>query len=984
MDASRHLLSFHELMQNRVQRILMVSSLYDSFIMSEEGHLHESLLSQFIDLNVTNIPDLVRVPSGGEALKLLAKSNDFDLIIASLHTVDGNAAQLTRELREAGHDTPVIAMAYTNRELSDFLDQEDASVLERTFLWQGDIRVLLAVVKYFEDRINIDNDTGIYGVPAIVVVEDNARYYSSFLPAIYSELFGHTHRLLSEDLNLSQKMMRMRARPKVILCETYEEAWTYLEKYSDNILGVISDVEFPREGQLDKHAGIMLCTRARDLQPSIRLVIQSSVPANEELADQIGASFLLKGSALLLSQLQSILINRFGFGDFVFRLEDRTAVDSAHDLKEFSEKLISVPAESIGYHAARNHFSNWMKARTEFALAARLLPCKVSEFDSLELLREHLLEKVIEYRRERQRTIISDFDRDHFEPSSTITRIGSGSLGGKARGVAFANRILHSSGVDAMFPTVDIHVPPSVVLSTEVFDKFMSYSDLREQTTRSYDDETIEEIVTSAPFPRKAVADLRSFVQQVHYPLSVRSSSLLEDSISQPFAGVYETYMLPNNDPDIDVRWRQLTDTVKRVYASTFLESAKSYLSMTSFRLEEEKMAVMVQQLVGNQHSDRFYPDFSGVARSFNFYPEPGHTADEGVVAVALGLGRTVVSGNSCLRFNPYYPQELVSFSTIKGALDTSQRNFYALNLDRATATSALAGTEKFPIDVAEEDGPLAWLGSTFLPGDNRIVDGISRPGIRLVSFAQILKHDAFPLAEILRQLLKYCAHATGGPVEIEFAGNFAKAGESAAQFAFLQLRPLAMSKEEEQVVIGAHQDEDLVCRTSQMLGNGTIENIHDIVVVDIDNFDRLRSAEIAVQVAHFDALLRNEKCPYMLVGVGRWGSADASLGIPVSWSQISGARVIVESGFKDMHVAPSQGTHFFQNLTSCNVGYLTVNPGDDRGFLDWSWLASLPAAEETEFVRRICLENPLTVKLDGRTGEAVVIKPKLKPEQSP
>ena len=976
LDTRRPLLSFHELIQNRVQRILLISSLYDSFIMSEEGHLHESLLSQFIDLNVTNIPDLIRVPSASEALELLDESDDFDLIISSLNTVDGNAAEVTRRLREKGCEIPVIAIAYTNRELADFLVREDKSVLERIFLWQGDIRILVAVVKYFEDRINIDNDTGLHGVPAILVVEDNTRYYSSFLPAIYSELFGHLQVLLSEDLNLSQKMMRTRARPKVILCDTYEEAWGYFEKYNENILGIISDVEYPRGGVLDKRAGINLCIAAREIQPSLRLVLQSSNPDNEELAKELGASFLLKGSAALLQQLQTLLVDRFGFGDFLFRLPEGSVIDSAHDLKALAQKLGTVPAESIAYHASRNHFSNWLKTRTEFALAARLRPCLVEEFDSPEDLRAHLLEMVVEYQQERSRTIISDFEREHFEPSATITRMGSGSLGGKARGVAFANRILHSSGTDAKFSKVDIYVPPSLVLSTEIFDQFMAYGDLRDFATMSNDDDAIEDYMANAPFPRKAVADLRSFVQQVPYPLSVRSSSLLEDSLSQPFAGVYETYMLPNNDPDLDVRWRQLTNTVKRVYASAFMQSAKRYLGMTSFRLEEEKMGVMIQELVGNPHGDRFYPDFSGVARSFNYYPEPGHSPDEGVVAVALGLGRTVVSGSPCLRFNPYYPQELVSFSTVQNALNSSQRDFYALNLGRETPTSALAGTERYSIDVAEEDGPLAWLGSTYIAEDDRIVDGISRPGARLVSFAQILKHQAFPLAAILRDLLKHCAEATGGPVEIEFAGNLSKAGQRKAQFAFLQLRPLAMSKEEGEVELGSFEQDQLVCHSKQMLGNGRIDDIADLIVVDINRFDRLRSQEIALQVAHYDAIQRNEGRPYVLVGVGRWGSADSSLGIPVVWSQISGARVIIEAGFKDIHVSPSQGTHFFQNLTSCNVGYLTVNPDENEGFLDWAWLDQQTALEETEFVRRIRLDSPLCVKLDGRAGEAVVLKP--------
>jgi len=975
MKRTARLRSFHELMQQRVQRILLVSSAYDSFIMSEEGHLHETLLSHFIDLNLGQTPDLVQVTRASEAHELLAADDRFDLVVSSLHAGDSNAAEMADRMRAAGIEVPVMALAYTGRELHEFVEANDTSNLERIFLWQGDVRIFLAMVMYLEDRLNVENDTGERGVPAIIVVEDNPRYYSAFLPAIYTELFRHTHRLLSEDLNISQKMMRMRARPKILLTTTFEEAWETFERYPDQTLGVISDVEYPRAGVSDPRAGIELCSRAAAARPDIRLVLQSSDPDNRALADEIGASFLLKGSPLLLHQLREILVDRFGFGDFVFRMLDRSIVDRASGLRSLFEKLATVPEESIAYHAQRNHFSNWLKARTEFALAERLKPRTLEEFGSVQGLRDNLLKQVQEHRTERNRTLIVDFDSNRFDPEISFTRIGEGSLGGKARGVAFANRVLSATRLQAEFPDVEIHTPPSVVLATEVFEQFLEYEGLRDYTQAERSDDEILSRCLEAPFPRKAARGLRAFLQRVRYPLAIRSSSLLEDSLSQPFAGVYRTTMLPNNDPELDVRFNQLANAIKRVYASAFTQQAKTYLSMTSFRLEEERMGVMLQALAGRVRGDLFYPDFSGVARSNNFYPEPGQKPEDGVAAVALGLGHTVVGGDPCLRFCPRYPQSIIGHSSVKDALQNSQREFYALDLARETREQGLAGTQRYPLGVAEADGPLAWLGSTYSPEDNRIVDGIARPGVRLVSFAQVLKHGVFPLAEILNRLLERCSEGTGGPVEIEFAGNLATADRK-AEFAFLQMRPLALTREFAHVELGDLEPEQTLCRSPRVLGNGRVDGIRDLVVVDTESFERQKSHEAAVHVSRFDAQLRNLERPYLLIGVGRWGSADPRLGIPVSWNQIAGARVIVESGFRDMKVAPSQGTHFFQNLTSGNVGYFTVNPDAGEGHLDWDWLTSLPAEESADSVRRIRLPGPIAVLMSGKSGEGAILKP--------
>ncbi|MAB77906.1 MAG: histidine kinase [Planctomycetes bacterium] len=968
---------FSELMQKRVRRILLISSLYDSFILSEEGNLQETLQSQFLEMNASTLPRLVQVSTGKEAFDLLSRDHGFDLIICGVR--GDTTAEFVAKLRE-GCTAPIMGLAYTSRELNEFSKANDISCFERVFLYQGDVRLIMAMILGLEDRLNVANDIEVSGVPLIILVEDNIRFYSSFLPTIYGELFRHTHKLLSEDLNSSQKMLRMRARSKVLLCNHYEEAWGYFERYQKHVLGIISDFQFPRDGVSDPQAGLNLCQRARGLRPDLRLVLQSSDEKNGEQARRLGASFLTKGSPLLLHDLQELLTERFGFGDFIFRLPNGVEVGRAHGLKSLAEKLKSVPSASVGYHGELNHFSNWLKARTEFVLAERLEPHQVGTFDDIEELRQVLVQKIEEYRLERHRTVIADFDRTRFQPEVTITRIGGGSIGGKARGVAFANRILRDMEHEELFPGVDLLVPPSVVLGTQTYDEFLKFERIHDFALSSKDDEAVAMHFQRAPFPHDPSLALRAFLQRVQYPLAVRSSSLLEDSVSQPFAGVYDTLMLPNNSYELEARVFQLESAVKHVYASAFTQQAKSYLAMTSYRLEEEKMGVMIQQLVGQQHGDTFYPDFAGVARSHNFYPEPGHRAEDGVAVVALGLGRTVVGGGTALRFCPKHPRQLVRFSSVADALENSQREFIALDLTWETGRGLGAGMRSYPLEMAEEDGPLAWLGSTFLPDDDRIVDGISRSGVRLVSFAQVLKHEIYPLARILSALLDRCSEGTGGPVEIEFAGNLGVSGPGKtarkSQFAFLQLRPLALSAETEEVAIGDVAAEEVLCRSNKVLGNGLIEGVHDIVAIDLSSFDRMRTQDVAQQVAKFDALLRKGGRPYLLIGVGRWGSSDPRLGIPVSWNQISGARIIVESGFEDLRVAPSQGTHFFQNLTSSGVGYFTVNPTLGEGKLDWDWLAGQAPLERTEFVVHLRTEKPLVIKLSGRTGEGIVLKP--------
>ncbi len=969
---------FHDLMRDRVQHILLVSSLYDSFILTEDGHLNEALLRQFLQLNLSHNPDIVRVSSGGEALALATANPRFDMLITSVHVGDMHAGELAARAREASLAIPIVLLAYDNRELTDFLARHGRGALSRVFLWQGDVRVLLAIVKSVEDERNVAHDTGVMGVPAILVVEDNIRFYSSFLPVIYAELMRHTQSLISEGLNLSQKTMRMRARPKILLCETFEEAWAHFEAYQDNILGILSDFEFPREGRIDRRAGTELAERVRRVRPDVPIVLQSSIAENQAEADRLKADFLLKGSPLLLHRLRQVLVDLFGFGDFVFRMPDGTEIDRARDLVSLVEKLRSVPAESIGYHGERNHFSMWLKARTEFTLADKLRPRQVSDFASLEELRQDLIRSITQYRWQRDRAIVADFDRARFDATASLTRIGGGSLGGKARGLAFANRLLRESEIDARFPEVHVVVPQAVVLATDVFDEFMESNRLETLALEATADADLEGSFLAASFPEQARLDLEVFLRHAEWPLAVRSSGLLEDSPSQPFAGVYRTVMVPNRG-DLGERLGQLVQAVKRVYASTFSRRAKSFLGMTQFRLEEEKMAVIIQRVVGSARDGRYYPDFSGVARSHDFYPTPPARAEDGVAAVALGLGRAVVDGSPCLRFCPRHPRRIPTFTSLDDVLENSQREFWALDLGRTTAapgTEEDAELSRHGLEAAEADGVLALLGSIYSPDNDAVYDGISRPGVRLVSFAPMLKHEAFPLAPLLRSVLEIGQAGTGGDVEIEFAVNLPGTDGGRPDFGFLQLRPLGLAIEHDDLEIGHVRSSDVVCRSSAVLGHGKIAGIRDLVVADPERFDRGRSIEIAQQVSRLNATLQGQGTPYVLIGVGRWGSMDRHLGIPVTWNQIAGARVIVEAGFKDLRVTPSQGTHFFQNLTSCNVGYFTVNPQAGEGYVDWAWLAAQPTVEDTGFVRHLRLDAPVTIKISGKTGEGVILKP--------
>lgn len=977
-DGNGHFSGFGHLMPNKVQEILLVASMYDAFTLEEGGRLTELLLSEYRELNLSFPPRVTRASTGKEALELI-EARRFDLVITMSRLGDMEAPRLARSIKASSAELMVYNLAYNPRELAHIQASDSEGSIDRYFLWSGDGRLLLAMIKFCEDAMNVAHDTRYGDVRCILLIEDSVRFYSRYLPMLYTEVLEQTQSLMEEGLNISHRLLRLRARPKVLLASTFEEAWELYGLYKDALLGVISDGRFPWKGEDREDAGVEFIRRVKYVDPHLPAVLQSTNADLAGTAHQVGAGFIHKHSRQLLAELREFMLANFGFGSFVFRMPDGAEIGRAANLKAMLQMLRTVPVESVRHHASNDHFSNWLRARTEFGLASLLRPRKVTEFSEDEELRDYLVQAIARFRRERQRGVVADFSRGNFDASSGFVRIGGGSLGGKGRGLAFMNSILHRYRVTDRFPGVEIAVPPTAVVGTDVFDGFMNRENLWECVLGDTPRKEVNRRFLAAKLPEEIYGDLKAFLELVKYPLAVRSSSLLEDSQFQPFAGVYATYMLPNSHKDLKVRLDQLCDAIKLVYASAYSQAAKSYVEASSNRIEEEKMAVIIQQMVGRRYEDYDYPHFSGVAHSSNFYPAPGTRPDEGVAAVALGLGRTVVEGGKVLRFCPNHAANLPQFGTVQDWLQNSQRHFYAVDISHP---EAYPGTRDdfnlalLNLEDAERHGTLEPVGSVYSAENNAIYDGIHRPGARLVSFAHILKSDLFPLAEILQLLLELGRRTMSAEVEIEFAAVLSDRKKVPHQFGFLQIRPLAAGYDAPRIPDEAmHLDEALVA-TSVALGNGHLTDLRDLVYVPTGKFDRGRTLEIAEEIGALNRRLVKEGVSYVLLGPGRWGSADRWLGVPVRWDQISGARVIVETDLEEFKVTPSQGSHFFQNLTSFQVGYLTVNAGEGISRIDWKWLDAQPAVEEGKFIRHVRVEEGLQVLIDGRSRKGVILKP--------
>jgi CheY-like chemotaxis protein len=968
---------FDSLMPFKVKDILLVSSLYDIYNLREDGQLANMIMSEYAELQLSRAPAIKRVDSGAGALKTLGE-NRFDLVIVFRSMNDVDAAEFVRQAKDIQPDIPVVLLAFHHRELELARDRGE-KVYDAVFYWSGEARILLTIIKFIEDQRNVGPDTELVGVRVIILVENSVRYYSSFLPLIYTETMRQTAALLSEGINSAARLLRMRARPKILLAENFEEALALFRQYKEYLLGVVSDIQFSRDGKTDAAAGIGLARIIRQELTDLPVLLQSSDDSNRVKAEECDAGFLNKRSPTLLSDLSAFINQNFGFGDFVFRLPDGTRLDRARNFREMQKCVARIDARSLLYHAERNHFSNWLMARTEFDLAARLRPRKVSEFKDPKDLRAYLVQTLKAFRHERQIGVITDFSRNEYDGQAEFLRIGQGSLGGKGRGLAFVNNLINRYPVYNAFPGTRISVPKSAVICTGAFDAFMEMNDLTEFALGEHSDEQIIKAFSQAVIPPELEDDLMSFLAYADYPLAVRSSSLLEDSHYQPFAGIFDTHFLPNNYPSLQGRVDRLLTAIKLIYASVFFHNSRNYIEATGNRAEEEKMAVILQEMVGRDHDGYYYPVMSGMARSYNFYSVGRIKPEEGIAYTALGLGKTIMEGENCLFFSPANPQVLPQFSRPQDYLKNTQRAFFAVDLTKPNAVpqrGGEVGLVKLENSEAERHGVLKFVGSTYSADNDRIYPGIARKGARVVTFDPILKSKLFPLDEILQYLLKLGSSAMNVPVEMEFAVELHTDPRKPNEFRFLQIRPMLVDTVLEDISVRDGDERQVFCKSGQALSNGRIKGIRDIVFVKPDGFKRADMVHMAEEVGRYNQQFKDAGTPYLLLGPGRWGTADQWLGIPVKWDQISAARVIVEANYGDFVVEPSFGTHFFQNLITFQTGYLTINDSTINDSLDWDWLNAMKPVSESRLVRHVRLAEPLDIQIDGRHGKAVVFKP--------
>ncbi len=967
---------FHELMAKKVTDILLVSSPYDAFIMEEEGRLAERIIHEYRGLNLSRPPMLTWVSSAREALDALSQKK-FDLVITMPQVDETDAYVLGSQIKSKFKNLPVFLMIQnTRRHLLDRPDTDPHSI-DRVYVWYGNSDLLLALIKNLEDQMNVAYDTRRAWVRVIIIVEDSPIYYSSLLPLLYKEIVTQTQAVMEESLNDEHRILRMRARPKILVAQTYEEAVDLYQKYTPYLLSVFSDVRFPKDGKIDDTAGYKLLSMITKESPDLPLLIFSSEESNRKLAQQIPAVFLNKNSPTLHSEIRSFFMHFLGFGEFVFRLPNGSEIGKASNLREMEDILPTIPDESVYYHATHNHFSSWLMARSEIMLASKIKPVKISDFESIGDAKKYLVSIIHDRRMGRQKGIITEFSSHRFDPDADFIKIGKGSLGGKARGLAFiSTRLKNSSEFQRKFEAVDIIVPKTLVVSTDGFDSFINENNLGQVATGNFSDEEIIRLFTGARVPEWLAQNLRQYLNHARYPLAVRSSSLLEDAQFQPFAGIYKTFMIPNNHEDSGKRFEQLILAIKLVYASTYGESARAYVKSTFHRTEDEKMGVVIQKLTGGVYGDYFYPAISGVAQSYNYYPISYMKPEDGLAHVAIGLGKIVVEGGTALRFSPKHPQFLPQFSTVEDILENSQRFFYALRLNgfpddlpyREDAT-----LEKLEIDDAVNQAPVRYLCSTYSAQDHRIRDGVQTSGHPVCTFANVLKFQTLPLAEILTEILNIGRHGMGCPVEIEFAVNVPFKEDQKPSFELLQIRPMGVTQYDLEVNISDEDISSAFCYSTMALGNGQFEEIRDIIFVNPHTFDPAHTIEIASEIGNVNKEMTLHNRKYLLIGPGRWGSADRWLGIPVRWTHISSVGAIVETTIENLKADPSQGSHFFHNITSLGISYLNTSEGGED-FIDWQWLQSLPVKKETPHLKHIILNKPLTIKIDGKQSKAVII----------
>lgn len=967
--------SFVDLMTKRIYNILLVANPYDAFMLEDDGRIDEKVFNEYMNLSLRYPPRFTQVSTMEEAWQRLDKMG-YDLVICMPGSDNSDAFDIAHSIKKRYPYIPLVVLTPFSHGITARMEHEDLSIFEYVFCWLGNTDLLLSIIKLIEDKMNLAHDVKEVGVQMILVVEDSIRFYSSVLPNLYRFVLEQSKEFATEALNGHQRTLRMRGRPKIVLARTYEEAMSLYEQYQDNILGVISDASFPREGKKDPQAGARLLGEIRARDPYMPLIMESSETANRDVAHLRGASFVDKNSKKMGVDLRDAVSQNFGFGDFIFR-DPATMKEIArvHNLKELQNIIFTIPRESLYYHITRNHISRWLYSRAMFPVAEFLKSITCDSYEDIDAHRQIIFDAIVKYRRMKNRGVVAEFIKERFDSYSNFARIGEGSLGGKGRGLAFIDNLVKRHVEFESFENATVTIPKTVVLCTDLFDEFMDTNNLYQLALSDVPDEVILRHFLRAKLPDRLIDDFFAFFEAVKAPIAIRSSSLLEDSHYQPFAGIYSTYMIPYLDDKYEML-RMLSDAIKGVYASVYYKDSKAYMQATSNVIDQEKMAVILQEVVGTQHGDRYYPTLSGVARSLNYYPIGEEKAEEGVVSLALGLGKYIVDGGLTLRVCPYHPNKVLQTSELELALRETQTQFYALdtkNIGENFSVDDGFNILKLPVKEAEADGALTYIASTYDPYDMVIRDGIYPGGRKVITFANVLQHDVFPLADILRLTQQYGQGEMRRPVEIEFAANLND--DRTGTFYLLQIRPIVDCKKMLEEELSTIPDEDVIIRSNNSLGHGIMDEMQDLVYVKTDGYSASNNQLIAYDIEKLNAEFLREGKNYILVGPGRWGSSDTWLGIPVKWPHISAARVIVEAGLTNYRVDPSQGTHFFQNLTSFGVGYFTVNAYRNDGIYDQAYLDSLPAVHETKFLRHIHFDRPLVVKMDGKKNIGVVMK---------
>lgn len=969
--------AFQNLMQRRIYNVLLIASPYDAFMMEEDGRIEEQLYFEYTSLNLSSPPRVAQASSYEDAYEQLT-TKSFDLIIAMPGNDIGQTFREAKTIKQLHPDIPFIVLTPFSREVSRRLANEDFSGVDYVFSWLGNVDLLLAIIKLMEDKMNSDNDILEVGIQTILLVEDSIRFYSSVLPHLYKFLLKQSLVFSTEALNEHEQMLRMRGRPKVILARTYEEAQELYDKYKDKILGVITDVSFNRQGAKDKLAGIKLAREIKAKDPYVPIIIESSENENEVYAQELGVSFIDKNSKKFPVDLGRTITDNFGFGAFIIRNpETGKEVMRINDLKELQDNLFDIPDNLLLYHASHNDISRWLYSRAMFPIAEIIQAHRFQSIEEAPEVKRFFFNLIVKYRKMKNKGVVAIFKKNRFDYYSNFARIGQGSLGGKGRGLAFIDSIIKKYPICDNFDGVVVSIPRTVVLCTDIFDQFMEENNLYPIALSDATDEAILDAFLQASLPIALKDDFYALFEVIDRPLAIRSSSLLEDSHYQPFAGIYSTYMIPHLT-DKDDMYQLLGNAIKSVYASVFYAESKAYMTATSNLIDQEKMAIIIQEVAGAEHDGLYYPSFAGVGRSLNYYPINDEQPEDGVTEVAVGLGKYIVDGGLALRFSPRHPDKVLQTSTLDLALRDTQTQLYALDIkdaDRSFSVDDGFNIQKIRIQDAAKNGSLKYMVSTFDPQDQIIRDNDCGMGRRVVTFANILQHKVFPLAEIVDFMLSEGEKEMRRPVEIEFAGCIDKKGEMKGNVYWLQIRPIVDRKEMLDEKIMDTASENLILKSTQALGHGMMDGVKDVIYVKTKNFSSFNNSLIAREIEKINKQYVEKGEGYILIGPGRWGSSDTALGIPVKWAHISAARVIAETALPNYRIEPSQGTHFFQNLTSFGVGYFTI---DDKkgGICDIDYLDNMPAVAETEFVRIVRFDNPLQIGINGKTGLGIIVKP--------